>query len=128
MRWYKGMSRRIWSYPKLVRGDHLRQPKMVRDHFWLSTIFGCRKWSPRTNYGCHKRSPPAITGPGRTIGGNNIIVTKRVSNPAIKECISNLGIAFCHKRSPPAITGPGRTIGGNKIIVTKRVRTIFGAV
>ena len=50
------------------------------------------------------------------------------SNPAIKECISNLGIAFCHKRSPPAITGPGRTIGGNKIIVTKRVRTIFGAV
>ena len=72
--------------------------------------------------------PPAITGPGRTIGGNKIIVTKRVSNPAIKECISNLGIAFCHKRSPPAITGPGRTIGGNKIIVTKRVRTIFGAV
>ena len=36
------------------------------------------KWSPRTNYGCHKRSPPAITGPGRTIGGNKIIVTKSV--------------------------------------------------
>ena len=27
-------------------------------------------WSPRTNYGCHKRSPPAIIGPGRTIRGN----------------------------------------------------------
>ena len=27
-------------------------------------------WSSRTNYGCHKRSPPAITGPGRTIRGN----------------------------------------------------------
>ena len=35
-------------------------------------------WSRGTNYGCHKRSPPAITGPGRTIGGNKIIVTKRV--------------------------------------------------
>ena len=65
---------------------------------WSGTIFGCRKWSPRTNYGCHKRSPPAITGPGRTIGGNKIRVTKRVRT--IKECISNLGIAFCHKRSP----------------------------
>ena len=31
-----------------------------------------------TNYGCHKRSPPAITGPGRTIRGNKIIVKKRV--------------------------------------------------
>ena len=34
------------------------------------------KWSPRTNYGCHKRSLPAITGPGRTIRGNKIIVKK----------------------------------------------------
>ena len=64
---------------------------------WSGTIFGCRKWSPRTNYGCHKRSPPAITGPGRTIRGNKIIVKKKVrdhfwqpSNTAIKECISNL--------------------------------------
>ena len=27
-------------------------------------------WSGGTIYGCHKRSPPAITGPGRTIRGN----------------------------------------------------------
>ena len=66
------MSRRIWSYPKLVRGINYGSQK------WSGTIFGCRKWSPWTNYGCHKRSPPAITGPGRTIGGNKIIVTKRV--------------------------------------------------
>ena len=37
---------------------------------WSGTIFGCRKWSSWTNYGCHKRSPPAITGPGRTIRGS----------------------------------------------------------
>ena len=43
------LSRRIWSYPKVVRG---------------------------TIYGSHKRSPPAITGPGRTIRGNKIIVKK----------------------------------------------------
>ena len=34
---------------------------------------------PRTNYGCHKRSPPAITGPGRTIRGNKIIIVKKGS-------------------------------------------------
>ena len=33
---------------------------------------------------------PAITGPGRTIRGNKILVKKMVSNPAIKECIINL--------------------------------------
>ena len=33
-------------------------------------------WSPRTNYGCHKLSLPAITGPRRTIRGNKIIVKK----------------------------------------------------
>ena len=49
-------------------------------HFWgclysldTGTIFGGRKWSPRTNYGCHKRSPPAITCPGRTIRGKIIV-------------------------------------------------------
>ena len=39
------------------------------------TIYGSKKWSG-TNYGCHKRSHTAITGPGRTIRGNKIIVKK----------------------------------------------------
>ena len=37
---------------------------------------------PRTNYGCHKRSPPAITGPGRTIRGK-IIVKKKGPGPLL---------------------------------------------